>query len=254
MSCLQMLGELQRGSAVTLDNGTVIQPHEVMETPATPGACLLLLDCPSLAYLPSLQQQQQLQALQQEAAQLAGAGDSTQADSSSSGTGSSSQADKPARTVVMIHLGPAAVTSSEPYAAWVSGFGPAVQHLMVSSDSQRSPTVLRAAVLQAQLNAIEPEVFSLHGFQALTQQQHDAAGSAADGAAAANVQEQQQQQQGSVTAAGSGCRFTLAPLKHQGLNLDSETAAPDWQQVQVRDWVYKMLSAFAVGCVAVLLG
>ncbi|WIA31761.1 hypothetical protein OEZ86_002633 [Tetradesmus obliquus] len=65
-----MLGELQRGIAVTIPNGKVIQPHEVMDTPATPGACLLLVDCPSAAYLPGLQQQQQLQALQQEAAQL----------------------------------------------------------------------------------------------------------------------------------------------------------------------------------------
>jgi hypothetical protein len=217
-----MLGELQRGIAVTIPNGKVIQPHEVMETPATPGACLLLVDCPSLAYLPGLQQQQQLQSLQQEAAQLQP--QSMQANGSSNGDGAQAA---PAKKFIMIHLGPAVVTSSEPYTAWVSGFGAAAQHLMVRSDSQRSPTVLRAAVLQAQLNAIEPEVFSLQGFQDLMQQQQQ---DAADGAAA---EQQQQQQQQNVLAAGNGCRFTLAPLKFQGLSLDGVTAAPDLQQVQV---------------------
>jgi hypothetical protein len=114
---------------------------------------------------------------------------------------------------------------------------------MVSSDSQRSPTVLRAAVLQAQLNAIEPEVFSLQGFQALTQQQPEQQRDAAGGAAAAAADLQQQE---NVAAAGSGCRFTLAPLKIQGLSLDSATSAPDWQQVQVRDW--RLLSDFCRIC------
>ncbi|WIA31762.1 hypothetical protein OEZ86_002634 [Tetradesmus obliquus] len=166
-----MLGELQRGIAVTIPNGRVIQPHEVMEMPATPGACLLLVDCPSAAYLPGLQQQ--LMTVQQEAAQLQAqhmAGGAAKVN----GTRDSDSAQAiPAKTFVVIHVGPAHVTSSEPYTAWVSGFGPAVQHLMVSSDSQRSPTVQRAAVLQAQLNAIEPEVFSLQGFQALIQQQQE---------------------------------------------------------------------------------
>ncbi|WIA11634.1 hypothetical protein OEZ85_011737 [Tetradesmus obliquus] len=223
-----MLGELQRGIAVTIPNGKVIQPHEVMDTPATPGACLLLVDCPSAAYLPGLQQQQQLLALQQEAAQLQLQQAPDVVDAFGSSSGDSEQV-APTKKFIVIHLGPADVTNSEPYKSWVAGFGPAVQHLMVSSDSQRSPTVLRAAVLQAQLNAIEPEVFSLQGFQALIQQQQqdatDTAGS------------QKQQQQSNVLAAGNGCRFTLAPLKHQGLMLEAVTAAPDLQQVQaeVRD-------------------
>jgi TolA-binding protein len=108
---------------------------------------------------------------------------------------------------------------------------------MVSSDSQHSPTVLRAAVLQAQLNAMEPEVFSLQGFQAMTQQQQQQV-QQEQVEARQPSDEQQQQQQGNVVAAGSGCRFTLAPLKQQGLSLGSATTAPDWQQVQVRARVH----------------
>jgi hypothetical protein len=240
-----MLGELQRGIAVTIPSGKVVQPHEVMETPATPGACLLLVDCPSLAYLPGLQQQQQLLALQQEAAQLQAGTDghsAVAADNKGSSSSNGSMQATPQKKIIVVHLGDAHVTRSEPYKQWVSGFGPAVHHWMVSRDSQNSTTVLRAAVLQAQLNAIEPEVFSLQGFQALMQQQQQqGAGDCAkedqqaqQQAAASQQQQQQQQQLANVLAAGNGCRFTLAPLKHQGLSLAGVTAGADLQQVQVR--------------------
>lgn len=46
-------GELQRGSAVTLDDGTVIHPHQCLG-PGRDGAVFLIIDCPSVDYISNL--------------------------------------------------------------------------------------------------------------------------------------------------------------------------------------------------------
>ena len=57
---LQLYGELQRGLAVLATNGKQVQPHEVMDTPTTPGPAILVVDCPDLAYLAALQAAEQV--------------------------------------------------------------------------------------------------------------------------------------------------------------------------------------------------
>lgn len=46
-------GKLVRGEEVTAANGQVVRPADVME-PATPGPVVLVVDCPSAAFLPAL--------------------------------------------------------------------------------------------------------------------------------------------------------------------------------------------------------
>lgn len=244
---LQLLGQLQRGVPVTLQDGTVIQPHQAMATQETPGACLVVVDCPSLAYLTSLQSARQLQLVQEQAAQQQQqqpAQDNGAAGGSKAGDSSGSSADIPTKTFVVVHLGPSSVTSSEPYRSWLSGFGPAVEHLLVSSDGQLNPTTQRAAILQAQLNAIEPQVFSLQGFQMLLQQQQQQEGGVAaaqpataqNGSAASEdvlMAEAEAERCSAVQSASNGFRYTLAPFKHQGPSLAGVSSAPDLAAAQV---------------------
>ena len=45
--------DLVNGKSVTLDNGTIIRPEQVVK-PAKPGAVFIIIDCPSIRYIPSL--------------------------------------------------------------------------------------------------------------------------------------------------------------------------------------------------------
>jgi hypothetical protein len=139
---------------------------------------------------------------------------------------------------VLVHMGPREVCSSDSYAAWCAGFGPAANHLFVSRFSQLDTTNRLAAELQAQLNIIEPGVFPLQLSEADRQQ---------------NMQQQQQQQQGThskreqhSTADGTACsswgmnaadgvEFKLLPERSQGINMDATITQPiDLHAVQVR--------------------
>lgn len=228
----QLYGELQRGKPVTAVSGRTIQPHEVMSTPTTPGPCLVVVDCPSLDYLPALQAEPALQQLQQECQQQGQAGGAAAAAAGGAGTnGSSSSEAAPRKRYVLVHMGPAAVARNEQYAAWCAGFGPAADHLFVSKDSQLCCTTRRAAQLQAQLNLIEPQVFSLQGFQDQQQQQGGSGDAAKQGAvvvaaAAGAGREGLEAPDGSV--------FTLVPARSQGVTMDTAiTQAFDLEAVQV---------------------
>lgn len=48
-----LYGQLVRGEEVTSISGRVVTPHDVME-PSTPGPVVLVVDCPSAAFLPAL--------------------------------------------------------------------------------------------------------------------------------------------------------------------------------------------------------
>ena len=48
-----MRAQLVNGQSITLQDGTVVRPEQVVG-PATPGPSLLLVDCPSLEYVPAL--------------------------------------------------------------------------------------------------------------------------------------------------------------------------------------------------------
>ena len=66
-------GQLQRGQAVTTAAGRAVQPGEVMEA-GTPGPLALVVDCPSVDYLPALCTDPTLRRVQQSGAVLARCG------------------------------------------------------------------------------------------------------------------------------------------------------------------------------------
>jgi hypothetical protein len=216
---LQLYGELQRGKFVTAVNGNTIHPADVMSVPSLPGPCLVILDCPSLDYLPALQANPTLQALQQEAQQLQPLQqspqqqqDGTPADAAAAAAAQAAAAPAAAangagqrqggaagdaevrKRVVLVHVGPQQVSSSAAYVAWCAGFGPSADQLFISGGGQQVCTVRRAAQLQAQLNVIEPEVFQLGGFLASQGQQQQQQGQGQQGI-------KQQQQLGPAAAA-----------------------------------------------------
>lgn len=245
---LQLYGQLQRGNAVTSVSGRTVQPHMVMDTPTMPGPCLIIVDCPSLDYLPALKNDTTLQGLQQEARaqqqQQQERPPAEQPTDAAAGAGAE-QAEQPVqKRFVLVHLGPSSISSNAEYRAWCQGFGPGAQQLFVSSDGQCCSTTRRAAELQAQLNVIEPDVFSLTGLLSLKQ----------------TTQQQQQQQEegaqgqdvstaGAADAAGAGTGgvvhqaadgvvIKLAPARFQGLYLDEAlTQPPDLDGVQVGGWL-----------------
>lgn len=220
-----------------------------------PGPCLIIVDCPSLDYLPALQSNPTLLQLQQEAAQQqlptpqadgAAAGDGPAAaaavGASTNGTGSSGDAGEgqPRKRFVLVHTGPAEVSRSAEYAAWCAGFGAAADQLFASSDSQRCTTTRRAAQLQAQLSLVEPDVFSLQGFAALKQQQEEAsssqqgAGTATSAAGAGAVAAAAAGSQSVSMDAADGVVFRLVPARMQGLCMQTAvTQPPDLEAVQV---------------------
>jgi hypothetical protein len=225
-----------------------------MSTPTTPGPCIIIVDCPSLEYLPALQAQQDLQQLQQECQQQqqqvkkeeGGDGSAAAVAGEGSGQNGSSSGGEaaPRKRFIVIHMGPAVVSRSAEYRAWCAGFGSEADQMFLSRESQLCTTTLRAAQLQAQLNVIEPEVFPLQGFLDLKQQQ--------------------QQQQGAVEGAGSvpaaaaagsqgmdcpdGLVFTLVPARQQGITLDTAiTQAPDFEAVQVRGLFWAVSGFFGWG-------
>ncbi|KAF8070965.1 TRZ4 [Scenedesmus sp. PABB004] len=210
-----LFGELQRGKSVTAANGRVVTPADVMDPPELPGACLVVVDCPSAAYLPALQDAPALAALREQAA--AGGG----------GAGGAAATAAPAGRLVLVHLGPAEVTGSDAYRAWLAGFGARAEHLAAAADAQAAPTTLRAAVLQAQLNAIEPDVFSLQGFAALAPAAAASNGSSGDdsggGGGGAWVSNGQR--------VANGYRYTLAPNRNAGPS-PPDAALPDLAAVQ----------------------
>jgi hypothetical protein len=248
----QLYGELQRGTPVTAVNGRTIQPHEVMSTPTTPGPCIVVVDCPSLEYLPGLQAQQALQQLQQECQQQQQVkkeegGDGSAAAAAAAGgagqngnSGGSGGEAAPRKRFIVIHMGPRAVSMSAEYRGWCAGFGSGADQMFLSRDSQLCTTTLRAAQLQAQLNVIEPEVFPLQGFLDLKQRQQQLQGANGGGGS--------QPAAAAAAAAGrqgldcpDGLVFTLVPARQQGINLDTAiNHAPDFEAVQVRMGLVKL--------------
>lgn len=254
-----LFGQLQRGNPVTAVSGRVVQPHEVMNPPTMMGPCLIVVDCPSLDYLPALQADPTLQQLQQDAQQQQQQGGSSQptADTPAAaaagaaqeaGASNSQTAASESRLFVVVHLGPAGVSSSSEYSAWCAGFGRTAQQLFVSGDGQLCTTTRRAAQLQAQLNVIEPEVFSLQGMSAMKEQaqqlqqqqqappgdapMQDAAEPAADAANAPGAGGAGSGMQ-VFRGAPDGLVYKLMPPRVQGLSQEEAiTQPPDLAAIQ----------------------
>ncbi|BDA45073.1 probable zinc phosphodiesterase ELAC protein 2 [Coccomyxa sp. Obi] len=139
-----LFGRLKAGNAVQTADGRTVEPAEVMEE-GVPGARVIVADCPSQRYLPSLLRSTH-QFQQPESAAAGG-------------------------VTCVVHLTPAEVLRLPEYMEWMSCFGPTARHIIVAAAQSAGPVAIleSSAVLQARLNALLPHIFPLPPPEALQQ-------------------------------------------------------------------------------------
>ncbi|KAJ3026069.1 UNVERIFIED_CONTAM: hypothetical protein HDU68_006243 [Siphonaria sp. JEL0065] len=122
----KMFGELQRGKSVKLADGRVIEPAQCV-APSKLGPMFIILDCPSVDYIPSIQASDDLKASSHEA--------------------------NPVQCIV--HLLGDGVLEHPDFKAWMNSFG---------DDCQAEITLKCTAKIQHDLNYAENAVFPLPYF------------------------------------------------------------------------------------------
>lgn len=128
-------GCLANGESVTLANGRIVRPEEVV-APAEPGPYFLVLECPSPDYIASLIAHPTIEPL------LSSARD--------------------ADLLAVVHFGPAAVIRDARYRDWIARFPASTIHLLLGNGACLPRYPLRASdLLQCHLNVIDPMVFPL---------------------------------------------------------------------------------------------
>eukprot|EP00899_Mesostigma_viride_P020766 jgi/Mesvir1/28691/Mv11183-RA.1 len=167
-------GRLCRGESVQLPDGRTIHPLDVME-PSTPGPVVLIVDCPSLAYVTSLTTSAHLNELAGLPAGATPGGDRKM--SAGAGQGNEAYGGTPTPTsnpnptastnsnsvMCVVHLAPVEVLTSPAYRAWMACFAPHVRHITTLAGTFGARTVnLSSARLSAKLNLVHPQVFPLH--------------------------------------------------------------------------------------------
>eukprot|EP00887_Chlorella_sp_A99_P006161 scaffold3.g6161.t1 len=131
-----LYGKLVKGEEVTAANGRIVKPSDVME-PSIPGPVVLVVDCPTDAFLPCLASAPLLQQC--------------------------TSGDKRDRVAAVVHLSPREVLQLPEYKQWLGTFRPEASHILVAeSIASGVPIQRRAAALQAKLNVIDAGLFSLH--------------------------------------------------------------------------------------------
>ncbi|CAM9858736.1 unnamed protein product, partial [Ectocarpus sp. 4 AP-2014] len=139
-----LFGELQRGNDVTLEDGTVIKPFQVLG-PAKTGAAVVIVDCPSPDLLPSLVSNPAWEALY-----YAGT-DSTptvsdNASAKGGGKGRKRGGNNPFESApFFVHVAPAEVLRSPEYGEWARRFGPEAKHLVTRQPFCSPHTIFQAA-------------------------------------------------------------------------------------------------------------
>ncbi|CAN0370339.1 unnamed protein product, partial [Ectocarpus sp. 8 AP-2014] len=140
-----LFGELQRGNDVTLEDGTVIKPFQVLG-PAKTGAAVVIVDCPSPDLLPSLVSNPAWERLY-----YAGP-DSTptvNGNASAKGGGKGRRRggnNNPFESApFFVHVAPAEVVRSPEYGEWARRFGPEAKHLVTRQPFCSPHTIFQAA-------------------------------------------------------------------------------------------------------------
>lgn len=130
-----LFGELQCGNTVTLENGQQIKPEQVMG-PCQPGPVFMIIDCPSVDFMSSLECNKQLSRHCEEGAYPT--------------------------PVIIVHLTPMSVFRSHEYEKWRNRFGDKVCHLLINKDVCAAPLVFHSqATVQCKLHSVDPEIFPL---------------------------------------------------------------------------------------------
>ncbi|RUS77424.1 hypothetical protein EGW08_014802 [Elysia chlorotica] len=129
-----MVGKLQRGETVTLDDGTVVRPEQVLDVVDTEKRPFLVIECPNLGFLSSLYANKRLS-------------------SHMSDSGEDSFA-------LVVHMSPAEVFSSEQYQTWMRRFPSTTKHLVLNRSAEEAD-LTRVRTHQAMLNLVSQDVFPL---------------------------------------------------------------------------------------------
>ncbi|KAK9821939.1 hypothetical protein WJX81_005595 [Elliptochloris bilobata] len=157
-------GRLKGGEAVQGTRGRMVHPHEVME-PSLAGPVVVVVDCPTAAYLPSLVASPALARCMSMGSR--GAPDDGGAPGAD-GCGEEArrrEADEGAACTAacVVHLAPAEVVALPEYRAWMARFSAATTHIVAAAGGGGGQAVMLAsAVLQARLNVLGPGFFPLH--------------------------------------------------------------------------------------------
>ena len=248
---VQLFGALQRGNSVTSVSGVLVKPEDVMEA-TTPGATLLLLDCPTLDHWRAASTHPVIMELIRDTQQQQQPGQGSVAanGSSSSSTPAAAAAGGVRKALVMVHLGSKGVIGSRAYQQWLQGeLGAPWQHVIVAADDTGVGVVTRrAAQHQAKLSVVDAQVFSLKGFLEIQQgleRREKLQGGEGQGEAGRQQQEnghvgrEQQQQEQQEGRDGEGMTYiakhmsklVLTPLKYRGWDDGDVPEALDLQQV-----------------------
>ncbi|CAL1538856.1 unnamed protein product [Lymnaea stagnalis] len=129
-----MVGMLQRGQSVVLENGRVVHPEEVTDISIADTRPFLVLECPSLEFLPSLSKNKVLQEYITE---------------------------NPEKSFsIVIHMTPASVFNSKDYQLWMKRLHDSTDHLVLNSDAVAAD-LIRVRDHQARLNLVSKDLFPL---------------------------------------------------------------------------------------------
>ncbi|XP_060580686.1 zinc phosphodiesterase ELAC protein 2-like [Ruditapes philippinarum] len=127
--------QLINGEEVTLPDGRIIKPNDVLLEKGSNLGPILVLDCPTEDYVDPLITNKQLLDLQTD----------------------------DVKPVLMIHMAPAALIAGPRYEAFMGRFQSGTIHLMINENSP-SPYVHRSQMFQSILNRLHPGIFpSLQG-------------------------------------------------------------------------------------------
>lgn len=135
-----LLGALKNEESVTLDDGTVVTPDQVLSTAETPYP-IIILECPSVDYLDSLVNSKQLNSLQK-----------------------SGEKDFPAELVV--HMTPVEVMDHPKYQQWIQSFPSETEHLILNEATSGIANI-GLFKIQTMLNLLSPSIFPLLHHQKL---------------------------------------------------------------------------------------
>ncbi|KAL3682128.1 hypothetical protein R1sor_000150 [Riccia sorocarpa] len=186
-------GLLQAGKDVLADDGkTTITPRDVMDPPS-PGPVCLVVDCPSLSYVPALVSASGLQRFYGPATEK--------------------------KVACIVHIGPASVMKTAEYQRWMARFDGS-QHVMAGHGmiGKVSPILKASARVMSRLNYICPRVFPISGLL----QNEDLMDSTNNGFESSVA----------ITAAENLLKYWLRPLSTSGVDRSGVPEPLNIEQVQ----------------------
>lgn len=144
-----LLGILKNEESITLQDGTVVMPDQVL-SPAEKPYPIIILECPSVEYLDSLMSNKHLNSLQMKDKE-------------------EEQHNLPAELVV--HMSPVEVLDHPKYQNWIKRFPSETRHLILN-ESTSGIANLGLFKIQTMLNLLSPSIFPLLHHQKLSLQKN----------------------------------------------------------------------------------